>query len=64
MSEHYFTFREYLTPNNFLSSARDILVIEKSNAGLESEDLGFLMEGCSWVVIRAGTVIRMRRSGR
>ena len=34
-----------LTPNDFLASARDILAIEKSNAGLESEDLGFFGRG-------------------
>ena len=34
-----------LTPNDFLSSAREILVIEKSNAGLESEDLGLFDGG-------------------
>ena len=34
-----------LTLNNFLASPRDILVIEKSNAGLESEDLGLFDGG-------------------
>ena len=34
-----------LNPNNFLPSAREILVIEKSNAGLESEGLGLFDGG-------------------
>ena len=34
-----------LTPNNFLASAREILVIEKSNAGLEFEVLGLFNRG-------------------
>ena len=34
-----------LTPNNFLASIRDILFIVKSNAGLESGDLGLFDGG-------------------
>ena len=34
-----------LTPNNFLPSAREILVIRKSNAGLDSKDLGLFDRG-------------------
>ena len=37
------------TPNNFLPSACDILAIEKSNAGLESEDLGIFDGGLLFV---------------
>ena len=50
----------YLNPNNFLPSAREILVNEKSNAGFESGVIGLFGRGCSWVVIRERIVIRMR----